>query len=193
MPDGLDIVAMDGSVNSGVSRGSKWVQKGLGVKMDGKIGPNTIKAANAPAPFNGILVIQKACAARMGFLRGLKVWSVYKGGWSTRVASVEATGVKMWLDAHKDAPAHETLVGLGQEAATASKGQKKGAAVTGAGSGGIGVGGGTEIDGALVLDPIALTAIVVILGLVALVLYGRSRNNRIRAKAYEVVAVEMGV
>lgn len=191
MPDGLDLVAMDGAVNSGVSRGSKWVQKGLGVKMDGKIGPKTVEAASSD--LGGVGVIQRACAARMGFLRGLKVWSVYKGGWSTRVASVEATGVKMWLDAHKDAPAREIMVGLGEEATTASKGQKKGAAVTGAGSGGIGIGGGQEIDGALVLDPIALTAIVVILGLAALVIYGRSRNNRIRAKAYEAVAVEMGV
>lgn len=191
MPDGLDLVAMDGAVNSGVSRGSKWVQKGLGVKVDGKIGPNTIRAANKPNV--GIAVIQRACAARMGFLRGLKVWSVYKGGWSTRVASVEATGVKMWLDTHKTAPAREILVGLGEEATTASKGQKKGAAVTGAGSGGIGIGGGTEIDGAVVLDPMVLTVIVVVLGLVALVIYGRSRNNRIRAKAYEAIAVKMGV
>ena len=192
MPDGLDLVAMDGSVNSGVSRGSKWVQKGLGVKVDGKIGPMTVGTANASGA-EIINVIQRACADRMGFLRGLKVWSVYKGGWSTRVASVEATGVKMWLDAHKDAPAREIMVGLGEEATTASKGQKKGAAVTGAGSGGIGIGGGQEIDGALVLDPIALAAIVVILGLAALVIYGRSRNNRIRAKAYEAVVVEMGV
>lgn len=194
MPDGLDLTVMDGAVNSGNSRGAKWMQKGLGFKgkdIDGKIGPKTIAAANSD--LNGIGIIQDACAARMGFLRGLKVWSIYKGGWSTRVASVEAVGVRMWLDARKAAPARETLVGLGQEATTASKGQKKGAAVTGAGSGGIGIGGGQEIDGAVVLDPMVLIVVVVVLGLAALVIYGRSRNNRIRAKAYEAVAVEMGV
>lgn len=186
-PDGLDLVVMDPSVNSGASRGVKWMQKALGVAVDGKVGPKTILAAKAPTPKNSIKVIQDACAARMGFLRGLKVWSVYKGGWSTRVASVEAVGVRMWLDAHKTAPAREILTGLSEEATTASKKQKKGAAATGGGSGVVGVGGDQ------VLDPIPLVVVVVVLGLVALIVYGRSRNNSIRAKAYEAEAFKIGV
>jgi len=196
MPDGLDLVLMDPAVNSGPARGAKWFQRGLGMTgrdVDGKIGPQTVAVANSPLPIDGVKIIQRACAARTGFLRGLRTWSIYKGGWSTRVASVEAVGVRMWLDAHKAAPTRETLVGLGQEATTASKGQKKAAGATGAGSGAVGVGGGQEIDGAMILDPMALAAVVVILGLIALVVYGRSRNNRIRAKAYEAEAIEMGV
>lgn len=191
-PDGLDIALMDASVNSGNSRGSKWMQGALGVKRDGKIGPQTIAAARDKAP-EGIKVIQDACAARMGFLRGLRVWSIYKGGWSTRVASVEAVGVRMWLDARGTDRTRGILRGLGQEAATASKGQKKAAAATGAGSGGVGAAGGADIDGAVILDPIMLAVVVVALGLVALVIYGRSRNNNIRAKAYKAAAQNVGV
>ena len=193
MPDGIDLVLMDASVNSGNRRGAKWMQKALGVAVDGKVGPNTIRAAKAPTPKNSIKVIQDACAYRMGFLRGLKVWSVYKGGWSTRVASVEAVGVRMWLEAHKSAPARDILSGLGEEATTSSKKQKKGAAATGGGSGVVGVGGQSEIDGAAVLDPMFLVVIVVVLGLAALIIYGRSRNNRIRAKAYKAEAINVGV
>ncbi len=185
-PDGFDLVLMDASVNSGNSRGAKWMQGALGVKKDGKIGPQTIAAARDKAP-TGVKVIQDACAARMGFLRGLRVWSVYKGGWSRRVASVEAVGVRMWLDAHRAAPTRDTLLGLGQEATTASKGQKKAAAATGAGSGGVGFANDAAFD------PTMVVALVVVLGLVALVTYGRARNNSIRAKAYEAEAVNVGV
>lgn len=191
-PDGLDLVLMDASVNSGAARGSKWLQGALGVKKDGAIGPQTIAAAKDRSP-DGVKIIQVACAARMGFLRGLRVWPTYRGGWSNRVASVEAVGVRMFLEFHKAAPVRETLVGLWQEAKTASKAQKKAAVATGGGSGVVGVGGGAEIDGVAALDPVALAAVVIALGLSALVIYGRSRNNKIRSEAFEAEALNVGV
>ncbi len=78
LPQGLDLVALDGGVNSGPSRGAKWLQKGLGVAADGDIGRETIGAAlNARET---VAVIQKACAARMGFLRKLRTWSTFGRG-----------------------------------------------------------------------------------------------------------------
>lgn len=68
LPAGIDLVAMDGSVNSGVSRGSKWLQRALDVTADGAIGPVTIAAAKES---DAVQVIEKACANRMSFLTSL--------------------------------------------------------------------------------------------------------------------------
>jgi len=85
LPSGIDLVMMDGSVNSGVGRGPKWVQAALGVTQDGKVGPATIAAANKA---NAAVVINAACEARMKFLRGLKTFPTFGKGWTTRVERV---------------------------------------------------------------------------------------------------------
>lgn len=95
LPDGLDLVAFDGGVNSGVSRGARWLQKGLGVKADGLIGNETLAKA-VDAATDGVKVIERSCAARMGFLQSLRTFSTFGRGWSRRVASVEATSVAMY-------------------------------------------------------------------------------------------------
>lgn len=92
LPAGLDLVAFDAAVNSGVSRGAKWLQTALGASADGRIGPKTIAAAKAAHPE---AVIDRAIAARMSFLRTLSTWSRYGRGWTSRVESVRevATGM----------------------------------------------------------------------------------------------------
>jgi len=93
LPDGMDLVAFDGGVNSGPSRGARWLQKGLGVAADGRIGPQTIEAALTHS--TPVKAIQRACLARMGFLRQLRTWSTFGKGWARRVADTEATAVAM--------------------------------------------------------------------------------------------------
>lgn len=85
LPAGLDLVAFDAAVNSGVSRGAKWLQSALGIVSDGKIGPQTIAAANAA---NATAVIDRAADNRMYFLRSLPTWRTFGKGWSRRVESV---------------------------------------------------------------------------------------------------------
>jgi len=92
MPAGLDLVMMDGSVNSGIGRGPKWVQAALGVAQDGKVGPATIAAANAA---NVAEVINKACDARMAFLKRLDTWDTFGKGWTRRVDSVRKEALSM--------------------------------------------------------------------------------------------------
>jgi lysozyme family protein len=92
LPAGLDLVAFDGAVNSGPSRGARWLQTALGVPVDGKIGPATIDAANRA--HQGATIIQ-ACAARMTFLRGLRTWETFGKGWSRRVDGVERVALEM--------------------------------------------------------------------------------------------------
>jgi len=41
---GLDLVTMDPAVNSGVSRGVRWLQVGCGARQDGRMGPLTLSA-----------------------------------------------------------------------------------------------------------------------------------------------------
>lgn len=95
LPSGLDLVAFDAAVNSGPSRGAKWVQQGLGVTPDGKIGPATIEAANkayTPA------AIERAIGFRLSFLRGLKTWGTFGRGWQRRVDDVKAKALAMAVE-----------------------------------------------------------------------------------------------
>ncbi len=92
LPAGLDLVAFDAAVNSGVARGAKWVQRALGVKQDGRIGPATLAAAKEADVDQAI---RDACMYRLLFLQGLKTWWKYKNGWTARVKSVEKTALEM--------------------------------------------------------------------------------------------------
>lgn len=92
LPAGLDLVAFDAAVNSGQSRGAKWLQAGVGAAQDGKIGPATIAAARAADPATAI---NRACDARMAFLRGLGTWPTFGRGWTRRVDSVRSTALEM--------------------------------------------------------------------------------------------------
>lgn len=45
LPWPISYLVFDASVNSGVSRGVRWMQTGLGLAADGKVGPATMKSA----------------------------------------------------------------------------------------------------------------------------------------------------
>lgn len=45
LPYPISYLVFDAAVNSGVSRGVRWLQEGLKVTVDGKVGPNTVKEA----------------------------------------------------------------------------------------------------------------------------------------------------
>lgn len=172
LPSGLDHVAFDGAVNSGPSRGAKWLQKGLGVPADGKIGKATLAAARASDP---VVVIRRACAARMGFLRGLRTWGTFGKGWSRRVAHVEVFSVKL-----------AGLAGIaGQEAEAArtkASREAKGAAVPAAGGT-----GGFSIDG---MPEWGVWVIIALAVLASVMMLGRARHDRHRAEAYAKLASE---
>lgn len=176
LPAGMDMVGFDGAVNSGVSRGARWLQTGLGVAADGAIGAKTLAAARAAK--NPVSVIQKACAARMGFLRGLRTFSTFGRGWMRRVASVEATAVAM---ATKSA---DVLLTQAKKTGTAAKNQASSAA----GSAGVGAGGSYGLDG---LPDFATYGLLAVALIAAVVLVSKSRVSRARAKAYAAKAVEM--
>jgi len=92
LPAGLDYVAMDGAVNSGPRRGAQWLQRALGVKDDGVIGPQTVAAARGA---DAASVINKALDKRMAFLRGLRTFDTFGRGWTRRVSEVRSEALGM--------------------------------------------------------------------------------------------------
>ena len=68
LPSGIDFVAFDAAVNSGVSRGAKWVQRAVGANPDGRIGPLTLRRANTTDVADAIMM---ATTYRMRFLESL--------------------------------------------------------------------------------------------------------------------------
>lgn len=77
---GVDLAVYDASVNSGVSRGRKWLLASAG----GNDHSETVK---------------KICRARLSFMQSLKIWKTFGKGWGRRVADIEARGVAMALEA----------------------------------------------------------------------------------------------
>lgn len=178
LPYGVDLATFDGGVNSGVRRGSKWLQRAAGVKQDGKVGPETTKAAgDDPAK-----IIRDLCGYRLSFVQGLGTWKVFGKGWARRIADIEAKAVAMWFREGAKMSAGEAADQLARDAKAAndkSGGQGKGAAGTGAAGGGLATGD--------VWSNGSVTWVLVLAGLlalVALVLVLKSRQHHERAKAY---------
>jgi lysozyme family protein len=90
LPPGLDLVILDGAINSGVTQSVKWVQRCLGLTADGQMGDVTLQAVQNYPDHDAL--IAAICERRMAFLRALKPWPVYKKGWTSRVNQVKAKG-----------------------------------------------------------------------------------------------------
>lgn len=79
LPEALRFHVFDAAVNSGNVQAIKWLQQCAGVKVDGIIGPITIKAAASVSP-------AKYSAVRLRFMTGLKNWPTFGRGWARRIA-----------------------------------------------------------------------------------------------------------
>lgn len=92
LPDGVDFATFDFAVNSGPKRAAQYLQRVVGAKDDGDIGPATLAAVKGKA---SATVINDLCDKRLGFLQGLKTWKTFKNGWSARVSNVRIEANKM--------------------------------------------------------------------------------------------------
>ncbi len=172
LPAGVDLSGFDYSVNSGVSRSAKDLQRVLGVTVDGRIGPVTILAARAQ---DARTIIKGHCARRMSFLRSLAIWNTFKNGWSTRVAKVEAKALS-WVSSKA------------QLEADAKAAKDKAAAQ--AGGAVVGTGGGVGVDQAPDLAGLPVWAIVAVVAAIVVPLIIRAIINAQRASALNAVAKE---
>jgi len=175
---GIDLVAFDPAVNSGVKRGAQWLQRAVGVTADGKIGPVTLAAARTA---DATHVIKGACAHRMGFLRGLRTWSTFGKGWSRRVARVEAVSIRMATEASNQ-PARPVLIDAKAEATKKAAREAQNAGGVAAGGGGV----TTLAD----LPEWALVAVAVVVVIAVVNLIGRRKHEQERAAAFQAVAEE---
>jgi lysozyme family protein len=90
LPAGISYVVFDGAVNSGVSQSVKWLQRALGIKADGVLGPATLTAIQQINDHDAL--IARIVERRMKFLKALKTWKTFGKGWTRRVDGVLATG-----------------------------------------------------------------------------------------------------
>lgn len=74
---------LDASVNSGERQAAKWLQRAVGVKDDGVVGPVTLAAARKADPVKLAALI---CAVRLEFLANLPTWPTFGRGWARRIA-----------------------------------------------------------------------------------------------------------
>lgn len=161
---GVDLATFDFGVNSGPGRANQYLARVVG-------GPN-------------VETVKRLCAARLAFVRGLGTFSVFGKGWTRRITTIEARGVKMALEAG-GATSSQVKDALTKESSKASKTAKQQ-------GGGAAAGGG----GAIAADQFGQlsTVVFVIVGVgiavfVAVMIY-RSYINNQRAKAYAAVAEE---
>lgn len=93
LPGGLDYAVFDAAVNSGPVQAVKWLQRGLGVRVDGVVGQVTLGAARASGDIQA--QIAALCARRLAFLKQLRTWRRFGTGWTRRVAGVERAAMAM--------------------------------------------------------------------------------------------------
>lgn len=175
---GVDLAVLDYGINSGPARAARYLQAVVGVKQDGVIGPQTLKAA---VMTGGKSVIQKLCAKRLAFVQGLKTWKHFGRGWSRRIADVEAKAVAMWLTKGKRA----TEAARAEMEADAKAAEKK-AKAQDTGAGGAAAGGGGAV---VTAEPNwMLLAGVAVLVVAGVVLFIKARQNKDRSQAYRAAA-----
>lgn len=85
LPDRVRYAVFDAAVNSGPGQSIKWLQRALGVKDDGVIGPQTLAAAHALNP-NSLLC--GLLSQRLRFMSNLSNWPAFGRGWARRIASL---------------------------------------------------------------------------------------------------------
>lgn len=93
LPAGLDYSVFDYGVNSGVGRAGKVLRRVL--KLSDAVCAIDAQVLGALKARDKFDLIKSVNAERMRFLRGLRTWPVFGGGWSRRVASVNLISLRM--------------------------------------------------------------------------------------------------
>ena len=86
LPGRIAVLHFDGCVNHGVGRANKFLQRALGVSVDGVIGPATIAEANSMDEFE---LCNSICDQRVQFYKDIvsnnPSQGRYLGGWLRRI------------------------------------------------------------------------------------------------------------
>lgn len=85
LPDAVRYVVFDAAVNSGVRQAVRWLQRAVGAKDDGVIGPQTLWLVH---DINPEKLLRLYLAQRLNFMSGLPTWPAFGRGWARRIASL---------------------------------------------------------------------------------------------------------
>lgn len=91
IPSGLDLCVFDFGVNAGTNRSARYLQRLIGAKEDGVIGPETLRSLTFKTLELGTAkMIEMFQEARRGYYRKLPTFPTFGRGWLRRVDEVEA-------------------------------------------------------------------------------------------------------
>lgn len=168
---GVDLAVYDASVNSGVSRGRKWLLASAGSNDHSE-------------------TVKRICRARLSFMQSLRIWKTFGKGWARRVADIEVKGVAMALTA-MGATAGRIKADAKAEADAAKKAAKSAGNKAAGSAGGAAASGGASAVDPSAADPSALWflgAVCLVLIVGAAVMIIRKRADEARAEAYRKAA-----
>lgn len=92
LPLGVDYIVFDIAINHGVMDGKKFLQKAVGVTVDGVIGPRTIAQVNG---YDREGVIRNLCIIRAMDYAAISTVKTYGNGWYGRLIDTLRTADKM--------------------------------------------------------------------------------------------------
>lgn len=167
LPAGLDYAVFDYSVNSGVGRAVKDLQRTLNanpgaygltanVSVDGIAGEGLIAATCKAYDRAPRALISAYCATRLSFLRSLSTFGRFGGGWTTRVNDVERSALGMARGNVKAVVAAATAAPPAPpspKAPESAQSQVRSPEGVGTITGGVGVSGMTVIQAAQQVQP----------------------------------------
>lgn len=85
LPAEVRYAVFDAAVNSGPRQAIRWLQRAVGAKDDGIIGPQTLALVRGANPEQ---VLRRMLAQRLRFMAGLPNWPAFGRGWARRIADL---------------------------------------------------------------------------------------------------------
>lgn len=96
LPHGLALCVFDFGVNAGVSRSARYLQKMVGVTVDGLIGPGTLGAVRAFVVRHGTAeAVRQFQQLRRDYYRQLGTFPTFGRGWLRRVDETETAALRL--------------------------------------------------------------------------------------------------
>ena len=85
LPEAIRYTVFDAAVNSGPRQAIRWLQRAVGVRDDGVIGPITLSAVRATDPQ---ALLRRMLSARLRLMTDLPTWPTFGRGWARRIADL---------------------------------------------------------------------------------------------------------
>ena len=83
LPSAIRFHVFDAAVNSGTGQAIRWLQRAVGERQDGIIGPLTLAAVRQIEP---LVLASRYSGLRLRFMTDLSNWTNFGRGWARRIA-----------------------------------------------------------------------------------------------------------